>query len=1056
MLSRRVTFSAIVCFCVGLVAILPPGPTTSPAADPPRARPRAKALPQLPSSLRGRITDEAGAPVADAELQIYPKDVGGRVYMAKSKPDGSYVFPRVASTAVYRLSIFSKRCVSLFDYRDDNLNIPLDPPKTVTRDFVLKPACQLRLTVVDEDGRPISKVTIFKPGRYDGQFSETNKEGQITLGGMPPSPLVSHFALQHKDFAFEFLDIKLDDPKTILERKVTLTEGKSVRGTVTCSDGKPAFGCTILALPSSWEFNSFPLGQPIRADGSFELPHIGPGAYKISISVPQGGGSSTSSNLMSDVELFNRKEPLALKADFPSPASMGFIEGRIRYAGGRRPKQGFWIQATSPARIPLSGGHYVQANENTFKIGPLPAGQYTLRINSPEIESKQIGTVAIGTKNIELEVQLRASLKLKGQITGADDGQPLQNLRIRLLKTQYLRGSNYSPNREWQPVSDPKGAFSVEVPGPGVYVVEASADGYAISSSEPVNTDTELNKELPIKLSRGLSLSGTVVDEAGRPINGATVLARSRFGDLLPVSGEKLAPGAGVATSDGRFRFDHLSPGKETLRALHRDYAFAEIKDLELKSATQRPPVTITMKRGGTVRGRVFDPSGRPAAGVPLHFRNTQSNDFQGNGEFASGVSDEAGEFEVGHLPETLIYIHRGDEWNSLGVVRLAVLPSATKSLRVDFGGIKKVTGRLLVNGTPVANTKLQLSGESPNLGIMRAFTMTDGEGNFVFRGIPPGERFLYYSAGTERRQQWVRVKPLRIETSNDAFGTINLVTATLTVRCPGADGDGVGNRDVWLTYYDLIWFSGQGSPAWAARKDKNEPFVFQDLPIGKYALNVRRSGKLGVRQVIEISESGVKALTLDFPKGTASIHGTVDTASRERGGYLGGQLRSKDNRLFGQLDIKPNGTFEVGGLPAGEYYITQQSVTNADALATFSLAEGEKKSIALADKLAVSRLHTRGFVQVRPYTVDGLPLPGCQVTLTGPKGEIPHQSSQSAQISFSSEPGPYRLSVAYPGFAPVTRQVEVKATEDGRWGQDHEINVTLVRLTDQTRAENK
>ena len=131
MLSRRVTFSTLVCFCVGLVVMLPLADRpTSRAADPPRARPRAKALPQLPSSLSGRIADEAGAPVADAELQIYPKDVGGRVYVAKSQPDGSYVFPRVASAAVYRLSIFSKRCVSLFDYRDENLNIPLDPPKT--------------------------------------------------------------------------------------------------------------------------------------------------------------------------------------------------------------------------------------------------------------------------------------------------------------------------------------------------------------------------------------------------------------------------------------------------------------------------------------------------------------------------------------------------------------------------------------------------------------------------------------------------------------------------------------------------------------------------------------------------------------------------------------------------------------------------------------------------------------------------------------------------------------------------------------------------------------
>ena len=196
-------------------------------------------------------------------------------------------------------------------------------------------------------------------------------------------------------------------------------------------------------------------------------------------------------------------------------------------------------------------------------------------------------------------------------------------------------------------MADPKGSFAVEVPGPGIYVVEALADGYAIGKSEPASTETALHKELRINLSKGLSISGTIVDEAGRPINGVTVLASSLFGDLLPVSATKLASGVGVVTTDGRFRFDHLNPGTETLRALHPDYAFAEIKDLELKAGAQPAPLAITMKRGGTVRGRVFDQNGRPAAGVSLRFSNTQYNDFQGTGEFAQGVSDEAGDYQV-------------------------------------------------------------------------------------------------------------------------------------------------------------------------------------------------------------------------------------------------------------------------------------------------------------------------------------------------------------------------------------------------------------------------
>jgi Carboxypeptidase regulatory-like domain len=1053
MLSRRVAFSGVAFVCAGLIALVPlvDCPTCF-AADPPAAQPPAKTNrparrarpPRLPSSLVGRITDEKGAPVADAQLQIFPKD-GGRGYVAKSQADGSYAIDRVESAGVYRLQIFSERCVSLSDWRDENLNIPLDPPKTVTRDFVLKPACRLHLTVVDEDDRPIPKVTIYRPGRSDGQFRQTNKEGKVTVGGMPPSQLISRFGFHNNDFAFEFLDVKLDDPKTIVERKVTLTAGKSVRGTVVCSDGKPAFGCHIRALPSWWDFGSFPSPELIQADGSFELKHIGPGTYKIGVSVPHGGGSSSSRDYLSDVDLFSRKDTLAIKTDFPSLGTMGFIEGRIRFKDGRRPKQGFWINANAPAVGPLTGGHWAQHDDNTFKIGPLPDGRYTLTIDSREIESKQLGPFAVGTKNIDLEVTVRGPTLLKGLVAGVGDNQPLKNLRIRLLKTRYLRGPNYEPNREWQLVADAKGAFTVEIPGPGVYVVEASADGYAISKSEPANTDTDLGKELRIQLSTGVSLSGMVVDETGRPINGATLLARSQFGKVLPVSAAKLSSGAGVATADGRFRFDHLSPGKETIRALHPEFVFAEVRDLELKEGAVQTPLTITMKRGGTVRGRVFDQFGRPAAGVPLHFRSSDYHDFEGSNEFAAGVSDDAGDYEVAHLPETLIYISRGNQWSSLGVVRLAVLPAAGKTTRVDFGGIKKVTGRLVVSRTPLANTKVMLSDEYRQ-GEMMAYAMTDAEGNFAFRGIPPGERYLYYSVGVQPREHWVRVKPLRIETSNDPFGTIEVVTATLLVHGPEADPNPNATERV------SVWLSGHPSSA-APRQNKNDPFVFRDLPLGKYEVSLNQPRKLGTRQTVEITGPGDKSMSIDFRKGTASLLGHVKDLPPEPNRYL--YLLSKDNRQDAFMDIKPDGSFGIDELPAGEYRLTPQPNINAAPLATFSLAEGQKKSISLTSlsSPAQSRI---GFLSVKPYALEGLPLPGCEVTLTGPNRQVKPQSIQSTQITFMTEPGPYRLTVRYPGFAPLTKQVEVRAVQGTVWGKEYEQNVMLVRSTEQTKAETR
>jgi hypothetical protein len=226
---------------------------------------------------------------------------------------------------------------------------------------------------------------------------------------------------------------------------------------------------------------------------------------------------------------------------------------------------------------------------------------------------------------------------------------------------------------------------------------------------------------------------------------------------------------------------------------------------------------------------------------------------------------------------------------------------------------------------------------------------------------------------------------------------------------------------------------------------------VFQNLPIGKYALGITRRGKLGIRQVIDITGRGDKSVTIDWPQGTGSLRGKVPPGQAESRSYL--QLRSKDKRLMGGMEVAADGTFQMDGLPAGDYILTQQYSIDPDPIVSFSLAGGEKKTISLTEaNLKSQQQPSGGRLVVKPYTSEGLPLPGCQMTLTGPKGESPRQTVQSGQVSFITPPGPYRLSVSYPRFAPVTKQVDVKTTQNGRWGT--ELNVMLLRPTAEPKPE--
>jgi hypothetical protein len=58
--------------------------------------------------------------------------------------------------------------------------------------------------------------------------------------------------------------------------------------------------------------------------------------------------------------------------------------------------------------------------------------------------------------------------------------------------------------------------------------------------------------------------------------------------------------------------------------------------------------------------------------------------------------------------------------------------------------------------------------------------------------------------------------------------------------------------------------------------------------------------------------------------------------------------------------------------------------------------------------------------------------LPGCDVTLTGPGGSLIPHSSQFGQWTFVGVPGTYQMTVKYPGFRTVERDVELKRPVPG------------------------
>jgi beta-lactamase regulating signal transducer with metallopeptidase domain len=1005
------------------------------AADVPEKAPDQAAV------LSGRITDEEGEPVTDARVQVHPVE-GGRVEEVRADRDGNYSIKKVAKVGKYNLLVRSKRCIGLTEPKELPVLL-LDAEKPTVCDVTLKLGCQLRVQTVDETGKPIPNVHFFKPGRHDGEGYFSDKEGWVTIGGLSPSSSELQFAARSEKYAIARLTVTLDDPKLTVHRTLVLSDGIAVDGSVICADGKPAAGWHVLALPAWWNYASSPNGVLIGEDGSFSFPHVGPGPHKISLSIPIGPGLSMAPVVMADVDLAKHEGPLKINVEYPSPGSMVLIEGEIKFAGGQ-PKRGFWVHANSN-KTPFSGGHYLQPGEDKFRLGPLPPGPYRISFESSEIEPKELQNVAAPAKDLKVELKVRGQLVLRGAVT-RENGEPVEDYRLRVVKIQTLRGPNYGVDQEWKNVSDPKGRFEVNVPGPGVYAVEAVATGFAIARSDEVNTDTQPDKQVVVKLSRGKTLAGTVVNEEGKPIDGAVVVSLMRDGYPLPVSADNLRPGVGVKSQNGKFELVDLKPGKDMLHIVHPDYVMSAVEELEINASGEQPPLKIVMQRGCLLRGRVYDNDGEPAPDVTLHFRTNEasSGPDEKEGRFAAVTTDGNGRFEVARLPHKLVHIHRQNEWEAMGVVRLTVLPDGGKVNTVDFGGPSKVTGRLVVNGVPVAGKKLLLSGENPHFGVMKAHAMTDAKGVFAFRGVPAGEHILYYP-GPDRPQDWIRVKALRFGLSDSDLGTISQDLGKLIVLWPEAKVEQPEEMQISLQYYDPVWFGLEFINNPARRQPGAAQTAFDNLASGKFALSVYRKGKLGIRQVVDFdAKSRESTVTLDFPQGRGALRGSLDVESLKEDGNRHVELRSEDESLFAYLEVKQDGTFEFEGLPDGDYFLTQQSIRNPDRVAQFSLRNGETKTIAIS-KGTLQMRFPKGYLRVQAFTSEGVLMEGCDVALTGPKGAVPRHGSQRGMVSFTAEPGPYQLTVGFPGFEPVRQQVELKETNGRLSVSDHEVNVKLV-----------
>ncbi|WP_231742253.1 M56 family metallopeptidase [Stieleria varia] len=246
------------------------------------------------ASLAGRVVDDAGTPIGDLGLSVFPGDMsGGQIEYVKTQPDGTYRFDCLPMGGL-RLSSNSPD----HSNQDWQVSLTAKPGETQTLDLTVprRPdGGSIKGTVVDKDGHPIANASISNHGRSSNLIRETgsDEQGRFHLQNLySPDELV----VQANGYAPVQMSIagKVTEPPS--EIKIVLQPGHSIAGKVVdergksipdvfiVSNGRTGGGLRISRTTKSdvdgrFNFNSLPKGATLdfrksgfTALGDRELP----------------------------------------------------------------------------------------------------------------------------------------------------------------------------------------------------------------------------------------------------------------------------------------------------------------------------------------------------------------------------------------------------------------------------------------------------------------------------------------------------------------------------------------------------------------------------------------------------------------------------------------------------------------------------------------------------------------------------------------------------------------------------------------------------------------
>jgi len=534
----------------------------------------------------GSVRNRKGAPVQGALVELV-SDLSSMINRTQegdvraqitSDERGQFTFDPMSMTTTERFLLR----VSHAAYA--TARIPdIDPrrPESLNRDVILDDGTSVSGVVKDTDGRPIPsvKVTFYDLGVQawdpDGAVEKsvvTDASGaykalSIVPGMKKVAARVDGYATAGR------ATLMVEAGKDLANVDIILTRGKTISGMIVASDtNTPVAGAMISA----------------------RVVRFGP--------ADAGKG----------IDLSNEEALRERRARMERGEEVD--DGGDERVPARRPEAAQAAPQLSPSRFPNSvpADTARSGPDGRFEVKGLEEGSYVLTVIATGYMSPQQPTVETGAADVS--IMLTPNARILGQVVDEDTNAPIPAFTVALSASADAALISPTARKAFGPPQWSDGRYEYLDVRQGTWWLLAEAPGYAGGRSEAVTiSQGERRENVQIRLSKGATVIGRVVDSAGKPVVDATVEAepqgnggvpRNPFTDLLQQQMRREVKSARTG-ADGVFRVSSLMEGDFQLVVKHPDFApfKSDTFPVPRRGETTRPDMALI--RGGTIRGRV-------------------------------------------------------------------------------------------------------------------------------------------------------------------------------------------------------------------------------------------------------------------------------------------------------------------------------------------------------------------------------------------------------------------------------------------------------------------